>query len=44
MMTGDFVNPSDGYVMNGGNQGDEVVGVEVVHGVFSSIPLVTLRE
>jgi hypothetical protein len=42
MTGGDFVNPSDSCVMNGGNQGDEVVGVEVVNSVFSILPLVTL--
>jgi hypothetical protein len=43
-MAGDSVNPTDSYVMNGGNQGDEVVGVEVVYSVFPSLPLVTLWE
>jgi hypothetical protein len=40
----DFVNLSDIYAMNGDIEGDEVVGVEVFDSVFSSLPLVTLRE
>jgi hypothetical protein len=38
---------TDGFCkspMNRGIEGDEVVGVEVFDGVFSSLPLVTLPE
>jgi hypothetical protein len=37
--SGDFVDPSDGSVTNGGNQGDVVVGAEVVDGVVIELPI-----